>query len=81
MRMDALSENSLQKMGLNERQILAMERIKAEGGITRSAYQSLTGISATTASRDLKALVDLGVLEQVGPSKRKTRYVLRGKLP
>ena len=81
MRMDTLSESSLQKMGLNERQILAVERIKVEGSITSGIYQSLTGVSAATAFRDLKALVDLGVLEQVGPSRRETRYILRRKSP
>ena len=81
MRMDTLSEISLQEMGLNERQILAMERIKVEGSITRNAYQSLTDVSTTTALRDLKALIDLGILEQVDPSKKKTRYILRRKLP
>jgi len=81
MRMDTLSANYLQKMELSDRQILAVERTKAEGSITRSAYQSLTGVSAATALRDLKALVDLGILEQVSPSKKKTRYVLRKESP
>jgi ATP-dependent DNA helicase RecG len=77
MRMDMLNESSLRKMELNERQILAVERVKVEGSITSGAYQSLTGVSATTAFRDLKALVDRGILEQVSPSRRNTRYVLR----
>ncbi|WP_178377738.1 hypothetical protein [Methanoculleus chikugoensis] len=64
-------------MDLSDRQILAVERIKVEGSITRSAYQSLTGVSEATALRDLKALVDRGILEQVGTSKKKTQYVLR----
>ncbi|WP_243668307.1 hypothetical protein [Methanoculleus chikugoensis] len=73
-----LNESSLRKMELNERQILAVERVKVEGGsITSGAYQSLTGVSAATAFRDLKALVDRGILEQVSPSRRNTRYVLR----
>ena len=81
MRMDTLSVNYLQRMELSDRQILAVERTKVEGSITRSAYQSLTGVSAATALRDLKALVDLGILEQVSPSKKKTRYVLRKESP
>jgi ATP-dependent DNA helicase RecG len=75
--MDMLNESSLRKMELNERQILAVERVKVEGSITSGAYQSLTGVSAATAFRDLKALVDRGILEQVSPSRRNTRYVLR----
>jgi len=77
MRMDMLNESSLRKMELNERQILAVERVKVEGSITSGAYQSLAGVSAATAFRDLKALVDRGILEQVSPSRRNTRYVLR----
>ncbi len=77
MRMDTLSASYLQKMELSERQILAVERIKAEGSITSGVYQSLTGVSAPTAFRDLKGLVDRGILEQVGTSRRNTRYILR----
>jgi len=49
MRMDMLNGSSLREMGLNERQILAVERAKVEGSITSSAYQVLTGVSAATA--------------------------------
>jgi len=77
MRMDTLNENYLREMELNDRQIRAVERIKIEGSITSGAYQALTGVSAATALRDLRALVDLGILEQVSPSKKKARYILR----
>jgi len=77
MRKDLLNESSLREMKLNERQILAVERVKNGGSITSGDYQSLTGVSATTAFRDLKALVDLGILKREGPSKKKTRYILR----
>ena len=77
MRMDMLNESSLREMKLNERQILAINHLKTEGGITSSVYQSLTGVSATTALKDLKALVEIGILERVSLSKKKTRYVLR----
>ncbi|CCJ36889.1 transcriptional regulator [Methanoculleus bourgensis MS2] len=77
MRKDLLTGSVLREMGLNERQVLAVERIKNEGSGTSGDDHSLTGISATTAFRDLKALVDLGILESEGPSKKKTRYILR----
>jgi len=75
--MDTLNESYLQEMELNDRQIRAVERIKIEGSITSGAYQALTGVSAATALRDLRGLVDLGILEQVSPSKKKARYILR----
>ena len=76
MRMDTLSASYLRKMELSDRQILAVERIKIEGSITRSVYQSLTGVSEATALRDLRAQVDRGILEQEGTSKMQPQYVL-----
>ncbi|MFY9195417.1 MAG: transcriptional regulator, partial [Methanoculleus sp.] len=77
MRKDMLDESSLCEMGLNDRQVLAVKWIKEKGSITSGEYRSLTGISATMALKDLKALINLGILERVGASKRETRYVLR----
>ena len=77
MRKDLLSEGVIREMGLNERQILAVNHLKTQGSITNSGYQSLTGVSATTALKELKALVDLGILERKAPSRKKTQYVLR----
>lgn len=44
-----------------------------EGGMSTRKYESLTGASRATASRDLIELDQLGVLKQVG-SGRSTRY-------
>jgi len=81
MRMDTLTESVLQEMGLNERQVLAVNHLKTQGSITNSGYQSLTGVAATTALKELKALVDLGILERRAPSRKKTQYVLREERP
>jgi len=81
MRKDLLSEGVIREMGLNERQILAVNHLKTQGSITNSGYQSLTGVSATTALKELKALVDLGILERKAPSRKKTQYVLRENRP
>ncbi len=77
MRKDMLDESSLREMGLNDRQVLAVKWIKEKGSITSGEYRSLTGISATMALKDLKVLINLGILERVGASRRETRYVLR----
>jgi ATP-dependent DNA helicase RecG len=60
---DKYSIEQLKSLGLNERQITAVEYVKAKGKITNKEYQSVNEISDATASRDLKALTELGVLK------------------
>ena len=81
MRKDTLNESSLREMGLNERQILAVKWIKEKGSITSGEYRSLTGVSGATAYRDLKALVDPGILEMEGASRKETRYIIHKTPP
>jgi Fic family protein len=53
--------------------------LRIRRGSYRTAVEDMTGekISDQTASRDLKAMVDLGVLEPVG--ERRARYYLAGR--
>lgn len=60
---DKYNIEQLKSLGLNERQITAVEYVKANGKITNKEYQSVNEISDATASRDLKALTELGVLK------------------
>lgn len=76
-RKDIFTEEYLQSLGLNERQIRAVAWAKEKGGITNAEYQSLASVSARTASRELAVLVQRGVLEQVGKTGRGTRYVIK----
>ena len=64
--------------GLNDRQMLALQHMRKNGGITRSEYEKLTDrdISARTMQNDLRMLIDLGVIRRVGGGP-KTRYILR----
>jgi len=71
MREDLLTGSVLREMGLNERQVLAVNHLKTQGSITNSGYRSLTGVAATTALKEFKALVDLGILERRAPSRKK----------
>jgi hypothetical protein len=54
-------------------------RVRIRRKIYRSSAEAATGeeISDLTASRDLKAMVDAGMLEAVG--ERRARYYLAGK--
>lgn len=66
----------LEKMGLNERQIQAMNYIIEKGSISNKEYVSLNIISRKTATTDLKQLVMKGLLTRVGDGKRNILYVL-----
>ncbi|WP_067048869.1 ATP-binding protein [Methanofollis ethanolicus] len=77
MHTDTLTDDALLEMGLGERQIAAVHYLKEHGTITNSQYQDLSGVSATTALKELKALAEVGILERRSPSKKKTHYVLK----
>lgn len=59
----------------SRRQELALLYIQEHGAITNGEYRSLTGVSESTAMRDLEALVGQGTLRAVG--KRRGRKYLR----
>jgi len=62
-------------LGLNKRQVLAVDYVKNNEYITNSIYQEECVASERTASRDLKALTDLKVLKKIG-DKKGARYEL-----
>jgi ATP-dependent DNA helicase RecG len=62
-RKDKLNSEYMKSLGLNERQIKAVEYIKDVGRITNSDYQSNFEVSRNTASRDLSYLVEKGILK------------------
>jgi ATP-dependent DNA helicase RecG len=74
---DIYTEENLQKMGLNERQIKAILYIKEKGNITNTQYRDISGTSERTASRDLSEMVMKNIFEQVGKTGKGTGYILR----
>lgn len=66
---DILTEEQLVKLGLNTRQIKAVQYVKEKGRITNKEYQKINEISDRTSSRDLEDLVAKGVLKRVGDKK------------
>ena len=50
---DNLTEDQLAKLGLNDRQLKAVNFVKEKGRITNSEYQELFDVSKATATRDL----------------------------
>jgi ATP-dependent DNA helicase RecG len=62
-RKDNLNPDYLKTLGLNERQIKAIEYVKSKGKIANSDYQAIFKISRNTATRDLTDLVGKDILK------------------
>lgn len=73
-----LKPEQLSKLGLNDRQLKAVEYVKEKGKITNTELQELFGISKATATRDLTELVEkYEIFEKVGQTGVGTNYVLK----
>ena len=67
---DIYNEEYLRKLGLNERQIRAVIYLKEKGDITISEFKKMIpNVSEKTLYRDLKELVNKGLLVEVGEKK------------
>lgn len=73
---DIFTEDVLNRLGLNERQLNAIKYVKEKGRITNKEFRELLNIPRRTATRDLKYLCDKGVLEKVGIIGRDAHYQL-----
>jgi ATP-dependent DNA helicase RecG len=74
------AKEELRKLGLNERQIKAVEYVEKRGSITNREYQKLNFVSRRTATYELSDLVKKGVFSRVGVGRRGIRYVLMRNL-
>jgi len=63
---DPYTPERLRKMGLNERQVQAVNYAKEHGKITNREYRQITGVSDEGARLDLRQLVELGIFQQQG---------------
>ena len=74
---DMLTESTLNKLGLNERQLRAIKYVKEKGHITLSLSSNLcTDVSEKTLYRDLQYLVTKNILKQSGEKKGR-KYILK----
>ena len=74
-----LTKEQLIKLGLNERQLKAVEYVKDKGEITNKEYQELNGVSKVTAYRDLTELIEqYKLFERKGDVGAGTSYFLIG---
>lgn len=75
---DNLTEEWLTKLGLNERQLKAVNFVKEKGKISNADFQELYGVSKATATRDLTELVEkYELFEKLGQTGAGTAYVLK----
>jgi len=72
---DWLTDEIMTELGLNQRQRKSVVTIKQNERITNKEYQELNNISDRTALRELKELIEKGVLKKVGKTGRGTYYV------
>ncbi len=75
LRAAALLQEQLEKLGLNERQVKAIDFLKTNTSITNKEYQSLFDVTDRTALRDLDDMVSKGLITKIG-EKKGTRYSL-----
>ena len=61
---------------LKPRQEKLIQHLKEHGRITRKEFVELTGVSVSTAARDLKELVDAGLIRGIGLFAKGRYYVL-----
>ena len=60
---NSLTAEQLTKLGLNNRQLKAVEYVKEKGKITNKEYQELFEVARMTATRDLTELVEKAVFK------------------
>ncbi len=58
-----LTQEQLAKLGLNDRQVKAVLFVKEKGRISNKEYQETFNVARITATRDLKELVEKGILK------------------
>ncbi|MEW6087249.1 MAG: ATP-binding protein [bacterium] len=72
---DIYTENVLAKMGLNERQIKAIQYVKEKGKITNCEYRQLNNVSDEGARRDLETLLKKKIFRTQGRG-RSLSYII-----
>ena len=71
---DNLVEEQLVKLGLNARQVKAVQYVKEKGEISTSIYTEVFNVSERTARNDLLELVNKQILKRIGETNQ-ARYV------
>jgi ATP-dependent DNA helicase RecG len=70
------AKSTLRALGLSDRQLRAVEFLKSNHDLTNAQYQTMFDASKATATRDLKELVDKGLITREGKTGKGTIYRL-----
>jgi len=73
---DIFTEEYLNELGCNDRQIKAVVYVKERERITNNDYQRLNHVSRQTASRELTELVSRSIFRRIGKTGKSTFYAL-----
>lgn len=73
-----ITRDYLKKSHLSKRQLDAIAYVKEHGSISNTEYQSLTGVSKATATRDLNLLREEGIFILEGSTGRGSIYKIKG---
>lgn len=73
---DIFTESMLEKLGLNERQLKAVNYVKEKSKISNKEYREMSNLSDEGARIDLNDLVEKGIFLSKGKG-RNTHYVLK----
>lgn len=63
---DRFSKEQLEKLGLNDRQMKAVEYVKTKGKITNAVYQEINGIGKSVTIDELRDLVKQQIFVRIG---------------
>lgn len=78
---DWLTDEVVAGFNLNDRQKQVVKHAKVTGRINNTQYRDLTGISASTALRELRQLTDFGIFAKVGGTGQSAYYVITKAKP
>ncbi len=73
---DKYTERYLRELGLNERQVKAVDYLRENKIITNSNYQKLNQVNRIMATRDLQELVKIGIIIDNGSKGAGVKYTL-----
>lgn len=71
---DNFTEEQLVKLGLNARQVKAVQYVKEKGEISTSTYTEVFNVSERTARNDLSELTEKRILKRIGETNQ-AKYV------
>ena len=69
----------MDRLELNDRQLLGVKTLKVERQTTTMSYQNLVGCSRRTAARDLDELLNKGIIQRQGAGRSAYYALVRNR--